>query len=144
MSPCCSFSSWSKDSMRSQCQLLHQILVFTLLLTGHGVLFPSCNKVSKTFHTLFLIPRHAHRPHLLNPTQSSLDGTVPFKPKESPLSLLDIYLSKFQVYHLRCTSCSIQAHLLSRLDSMCHLTCELSSRFCGSGLAVGVPPTSII
>ena len=75
--------------MRSQCWLLHQILVSTLLLTGHGVLFPPCNEVSKTFHTLFLIPRHACRPRLFNLTQSSLDGTVPFKPsKESPLSPL--------------------------------------------------------
>ena len=32
----------------------------------------------------------------------------------------------------------------SRLDSMCHLTCKLSSRFCGLGLVVGVPPTSTI
>jgi hypothetical protein len=35
-------------------------------------------------------------------------------------------------------------HLLSRLDSTCHLTCKLSLRFWGSGLVAGVPPTSIV
>jgi hypothetical protein len=33
---------------------------------------------------------------------------------------------------------------LSCLDSTCHLTRKLSSRFRGSGLVVGVPPTSIV
>ena len=33
---------------------------------------------------------------------------------------------------------------VSHPDSMCHLTCKLSLRFCGSGLVVGVPSTSII
>ena len=30
--------------------------------------------------------------------------------------------------------------LVSHPDSMCHLTCKLSSRFHSSGLVAGVPP----
>ena len=39
---------------------------------------------------------------------------------------------------------TVKLGLVSRLDSMCHLTCKLSSRVQGLGLVVGVPPTSII
>ena len=38
----------------------------------------------------------------------------------------------------------VKLGLVSRPDSMCHLTCKLSSRFRGSGLVAGVPPTSIV
>ena len=33
---------------------------------------------------------------------------------------------------------------MSHLDSTCHLTHKLGSRFCSSGFAVGVPPTSVV
>ena len=36
---------------------------------------------------------------------------------------------------------TIKLSLVSRPDLTCHLTRKLSSRFWGSGLVVGVPPT---
>ena len=39
---------------------------------------------------------------------------------------------------------TVKLGLVSCLDLTCHLTRKLSSRFCGSGLVAGVPPTSII
>ena len=39
---------------------------------------------------------------------------------------------------------TVKLGLVSCPDSTCHLTCKLSSRFCGLGLVVGVPPTSIV
>jgi hypothetical protein len=42
------------------------------------------------------------------------------------------------------TVVTVKLGLVSCLDLMCHLTRKLSSRFCGSGLVVGVPPTSIV
>jgi hypothetical protein len=38
----------------------------------------------------------------------------------------------------------VKLGLVSHLDSMCHLTRELSLRIQGSGLVAGVPPTSIV
>ena len=54
--------------------------------------------------------------------------------------------SDHTVYLLRRVLAGVEANIdvLSCSDSTCHLTRKLSSRFCGSGLVVGVPPTSIV